>query len=978
MIGILRRFSAILSIAVRRLWSSRWLALAAVLGLTAVVAIALSVPLYTDAVYHRTLLTTIDEANVDRQGIRRPPYTFMYRYTGKFDGPLEWGNIINVDRYMTDVVPGSLQLPRLQYVRFFETRLGQLYPVEDAAYHGKREALLWASIATLGEFEKHVDVVSGRLPALSNKIAGGVEVMISKEMADRTGLQTGESYILFYRPEGKDPVQLAITVTGIWTVRDAQEGYWFTHPESLNETLMTVEPVFQQDLGSQITDEVFLATWYMVFDGSSVRSEHVQDLLERIRVTTQRASVLLTRIKIEISPVEALLGYQATSQLLTVQLLAINVPILLLMFAYTLLVANLIVSDRRNEIAVMRSRGATIGQVIVVALFEAVIMGVLAVLAGTPAGRVVAELVGQTRSFLDFTGGSANAAQLAVVITPIALTIAVAVVVFAALMTLLPTASAASHTVITYKQERARSLKPPWWQRTGLDLLLLVPAAYGTYMLQRQGTLVLPSAFSQSVSAVRDPFANPLLFMVPVLSILALTLVLIRVLPHLLRLVAWLLARLPGTALVMASRQLARSPSLYAAPLLLLVLTLGLASFTASLAATLDQHLSNEMRYSTGSDMSMVVLGESTRDTGATVIGGINTGPATGAAGATEQTGPLYMFLPIEEYERAEGVVSSTRVGRYRAEAQFSTRNASARFMGVDRTDYPRTAYWRSDFANQPLGALMNLLSTRADGVLVPDTVLAENALRIDDPIRIVVSLADGNVPVDLTIVGTFHLWPGWNPMQAGVGPLFVGNLDYLFETAGGQVPYEVWLKVHENADPRAIITALQKMGVVVTNYAHVQTRVDREQTRPERQGLFGMLSVGFGAAGLFTVLGFFLYTVFSLRRRIIELGVLRAIGFSSTQMAVYLGSELALLLGVGIGAGTLLGVVASRLYIPFFQISATDEGLALPYAVVVAWSDIFLIYAVFAALFVVALIALILILRRMRVFEAVKLGESV
>ena len=62
-----------------------------------------------------------------------------------------------------------------------------------------------------------------------------------------------------------------------------------------------------------------------------------------------------------------------------------------------------------------------------------------------------------------------------------------------------------------------------------------------------------------------DPFANPLLFIVPVLGILAMTLVLIRLLPFVLRVVAWLLGLFRGAALVMAARQLSRSPSLYAA-----------------------------------------------------------------------------------------------------------------------------------------------------------------------------------------------------------------------------------------------------------------------------------------------------------------------------------------------------------------------------------------------------------------------------
>src|SRR5262249_10130927 len=149
---------------------------------------------------------------------------------------------------------------------------------------------------------------------------------------------------------------------------------------------------------------------------------------------------------------------------------------------------------------------------------------------------------------------------------------------------------------------------------------------------------------------------------------------------------------------------------------------------------------------------------------------------------------------------------------------------------------------------------------------------------------------------------------------------------------------YEVWLKVRPGSDPAAIVAGVRKLGVGVAGFVDVQTRIDEEQTRPSRQGLFGMLSVGFGAAGLFTVLGFFLYAVYSLRRRTIELGVLRAIGFSSWQMATFLGCELALLLGVGVVAGTLLGLVASRLYIPFFQITASEEGRALPFAVVLAW----------------------------------------
>ena len=54
---------------------------------------------------------------------------------------------------------------------------------------------------------------------------------------------------------------------------------------------------------------------------------------------------------------------------------------------------------------------------------------------------------------------------------------------------MIPTLGAARHTIITYKQERARSLRAPWWQRAWLDVLLLILTGYGIYLLRKQGAI---------------------------------------------------------------------------------------------------------------------------------------------------------------------------------------------------------------------------------------------------------------------------------------------------------------------------------------------------------------------------------------------------------------------------------------------------------------------------------------------------------
>jgi putative ABC transport system permease protein len=79
----------------------------------------------------------------------------------------------------------------------------------------------------------------------------------------------------------------------------------------------------------------------------------------------------------------------------------------------------------------------------------------------------------------------------------------------------------------------------------------------------------------------------------------------------------------------------------------------------------------------------------------------------------------------------------------------------------------------------------------------------------------------------------------------------------------------------------------------------------------------------------------------------------------------------------MGGALGTALGGWVSKFFIPFLQIGADEASRIPPYQVDIAWSAVFRIYALFGLLFVVALIALIVMLRRMRIFEAVKLGQT-
>ncbi|MGE5221460.1 MAG: ABC transporter permease, partial [Omnitrophica WOR_2 bacterium] len=412
------------------------------------------------------------------------------------------------------------------------------------------------------------------------------------------------------------------------------------------------------------------------------------------------------------------------------------------------------------------------------------------------------------------------------------------------------------------------------------------------------------------------------------------------------------------------------SPGLYNAPLLLLVLTLGLSTFTASLAQTLDRHLSDQVYYQTGSDIRLLEFGnlESAASPGKASSG-------TTVKESQQAAGSQWFFLPVSEHLRISGVQSAARVGNYTASLWVSQDAVTGRYLGIDRTDFPQAAFWRSDFAAESLGALMNALALAPEGVLLPRAFMESQALRPGDSFHITVHTYGVSSEYDARIVGGFDYFPNWYP---GDGPLVVGNLDYLFERAGGEYPYEVWLKTKPGANVPEIISKVRQIDKSLMDWKAAQPQIAEDQVKPERQGLFGLLSIGFAAAALLTVLGFLLYAFFSFQRRFIELGVLRAIGLSSGQMMVFLASELAFLLGAGLAAGTGLGVLVSNLFIPYLQVGATDTARIPPFLVQIDWMSIFQMYILFGLLFIIALTALAVFLLRMKIFQAVKLGEAV
>lgn len=949
---------SVLTTALKRLRANFGLALCALVALIAAVALAVSVPTYAEGASLRLLKSTLAR---QEQQTNRSAFALLFRYIGSSKGPLEWERVKSADEFISGAGLARLGLPRQGLARHVRTDpLRLLLPPSAGAAN---PFLKNVSIGFLSGMDGQMRIVDGAAPKVyTAAIKPGsppIEVLIQQELADEIGINVGDQFSLVGTVGGK-VASMTIKVAGLWAPVNAADPGWFYPPTALKDVVLVPEASYTGPLATYLKNEVGLALWFARLNGANLSATQAAPLLGRLDSLSAQAAGLVSGLKLEQSPRESLVRYRQDAQALILQLFVFSAPILALVLYFAALVAGLLVNRQRGEIALLKTRGVRNSQILGVYIVEWLLMGAIALASGPWLGLVFAQFMGRTRSFLQLTG---DAPDLSLTLTWESLRFGVAAVALALLAALVPAFVASRRTLVDEQQQAARTLRTPFWQRFFLDILLLIPAVYGIYQLRRTGGLQLGAARGA------DPFSNPLLLLLPVLFCFALGLLAVRLIPLLLELLARL-ARGPNwVAPLVALRTLARQPGAYRGPLLLLILTLSLAAFSASMAATIDGALRTAIGYQVGAYTQLLETGQSTQPRNQPGQPGQPSRPDI-------QKEPRFLFVPVSDHLSVPGITAAARVGSYPdVSIQLGGSAPRAQLVGIDRVDFPKVIprFDRAWGGGQSLGALMNMLAENYDGVLVSKDVLAKG-VKIGDPLPALVKIADDQRTMTFKIIGSFDLWPGFYPQD---GPILVANLDYVFDEMSGQYPYDVWIARDPAAKVEDLVAGVRKLGISVLDARDAATLTLDEQTQPRRQGLFGLLSVGFLAAGALTLLGFLLSALITARRRAIELGVLRALGMSGWQVAAELIIEQVLLVAAGVGAGTGIGLLAAQLVVPLLQVGAGPHPGTPGYPPQLAWDQVALIYVVFAVALLLTLLALAWIMGRMRLFQAVKLGDA-
>lgn len=923
----------------------KWSAALLFLGFVATISMAVAIPGYAEAVNRRLLHESLKERGTTVMQLSNP-FDFVFRYVGAWHGSVDQNKWQAVTDTLLEHSEDEIKLP-LEGRQFLISTPSLQLSRSNNGVPGQR--LERVKLTTLSKFEDQINLVDGEIIESSDQLS----TLISLEMANRLGLKIGDRLILNNPTAGnQEPYKKEFTIAGIWVPKNPQSNYWtFYSAETLSTRVMILDKDWQAAVESLI-NPVDEAAWLLSFDGSSVTSTKTPSLLNGIQRLKNRVSTLLPNTDLESSPTQALQFFHINVLQLSTSILAFSLPVFSLFLAFLYIVSGILIQAQRNEIAVMRARGFSRKSILFRYLLEFVLLVLLSLMIALPLSNVVVKLMTGTKSFLQFSGrwdATEAIAARSVSYGLIAACICVS-------LSLIPVWQASKETINSYKQEKARAHRKPIWKMYYLDLVLIAFSVYGIF------TQTVDSGILKTSSvALKDQ----VFFLLPFVLMIGLTLVGLRFLPTFLALLSKLVSHNRAPEPVFVTRQLSRSYNNYSGVLILLVLTLALATYTTTMAASLDQNLFDELSYSIGSDIIFSESGE--------FIPGL-ANPETAQNQTNSQSGGTWNFIPIESYAEFTGVLAASRVGTFKAAMDAGGKTIQGELFGVDRGNFSEVANFRSDFADETLIALMNRLASTPDAVLVDRETWQRLSLNVGDALKV---LVDTNEPKDLnmTAVGVFDYFPTWEKTN-GKG-LVVANLDYIFESLGGLQPYKIWLKTDSFLNSDLIETQANQLGISLTNLRDRRALLEEALTQPTRQGVLGMLSIGFIISTFLAVVSFGLYAVSSLRERTIQLGIYRAIGMTLPQLRKTVLGEMLFLVFSALGIGTLIGWMTSRALVASLPIHLDANAQVLPRVISYDWGKVLLVFIVYGITLAVVSYGLMRVIDRMKLFMAIKLGET-
>jgi len=299
-----------------------------------------------------------------------------------------------------------------------------------------------------------------------------------------------------------------------------------------------------------------------------------------------------------------------------------------------------------------------------------------------------------------------------------------------------------------------------------------------------------------------------------------------------------------------------------------------------------------------------------------------------------------------------------------------------ATLLGVDPETFGRVAWYRDDLFAAPWRRYIELLAANPNGCFVSQSLERWASLSIGDTVGAM--WGSGN-DVQFMTMGTIEYWPTYNPtLGTARNPsiLIVANFRYV-QAMSTQEAYEAWIRRDSSVPDHVFYRAIIDHNIKIVDLRDSRAEILDEKQKPMIRGVNGTLTLGFSVVLAISVAGFLLCWIISIRGRVLQFGIMRALGMGRGQVLAAIVWEQVLVAVMALALGMAIGNGAAGLFLPFLQINLSAAEQIPPMEIGAFIRD----YATLAVLIAVVLLGVLAAIggfvSRVRVDQAIKLGED-
>lgn len=914
-------------------------------------AIASSNPMYRDAALEKTL---------------KSKYSAYIEETNSYPGVLTFEASMNAGKghekdykNIMDAAAGAAEYLEVEQNYLVSITETSKLRGEYLQSRGDKTTTKSMRIAAMSDLTEHANILAGEDYGSSVLEDGTIPVVLSQRAMTKLDVILGD-VIEFAKLKNSDGSNIKIKIVGVFDARDYEDSYWVQDPgEYYIEVFMN--PELFQKMFVNLSNQQFNVSgkWHLVFDYENIKPAEIDGFIERteeLYVSNSQSRFAGVR---EPDYLSVLREYQTAAKKVSTTLLILQIPVLALLLAFIFMISRQMLDLEQNEIALLKSRGSSKRQILFIYFLQSLVLSVASSIVGVPLGYFLTKALGSTNGFLEFIQRKA----LHVRLSPAVFMYTLGAIIVSVAFMVLPVIKDANVTIVNVKHKKngnARNI----FSRVYLDVILLVVSLYGLYSFTaRKNELMTSMLEGDSI----DPF----LFICSSLFIISASLVGLRLQPMLIKLVYYIGRKFWKPAFFASFLQIIRTRKKQGFMMVFLMFTVSLGIFNATVARTILSNSEKGIKYSTGTDL---VLEQPWEDNSL-------------ALQYYPDLELTYTEPDFGVYENMKGVESAAKV--YRNDEIVTSYNrkqsegeVKTTLMAIDTKSFGETvSKFQTGLLPVHLNRYLNALGKRNDAVLLSANYHKNYGMRLGDRITYT---NDEGVEAEGVVYGFVDYFPGYveethalneeETLVTTENYLIVANLAQIQQVYGMR-PYQVWLKTEGSS--QFIYDYAKENNITYTTFEDVSAKMVEVKNDALFQGTNGILTMSFIVILILCCTGFLIYWILSIRQRELLFGVFRAMGMTKKEVIQMLVNEQIFSSGVSILIGTVIGLLASKMFVPLVQIFYASTDQAIPLEVVNKAVDMIRLFSIIGIVIIVCMIVLGKLISKINISQALKLGED-